>query len=374
MASHPWTLIAILDPVGHPVILLLSVVTGALAAQLCIPQISALCHRRGWLDRPSARKLHALPTPRLPGIALYLATWIPLLTAALLFPGPMRDFNDHAVVLWLGSVAILMLGVLDDLRPQTSTVKLIVQIGVASALFLSGLGFDRLWIPFVGGMPLGWWAWPVTLVWFLMLVNAVNIIDGLDGLAVSTTAIGTLTLIWVSLSVNLPPVWIGASGLLGGLLVFWRYNRPPAKVFMGDSGSLSLGYFFAMVALFAPIKRFTALAFFVPILALLIPLVESAWSITRRTMAKGNPLRGDTGHLHHQLLAAGWSHKRILIAYNSVALVVGGFCVAFRYGNRRLLAAILGIFVLSVLGGLAIILRRRDTSVGTAGQKIGDEG
>ena len=101
--------------------------------------------------------------------------------------------------------------------------------------------------------------------------------------------------------------WVGAAALLGGLVIFWRYNKPPAKIFMGDSGSLSLGYFFAMVALFAPIKRFTALAFFVPILALLLPLLEAALSFGRRSLSGANPLRGDVGHLHHQLIAAGWS-------------------------------------------------------------------
>jgi UDP-GlcNAc:undecaprenyl-phosphate GlcNAc-1-phosphate transferase len=368
LASHPWAVIHILHTVSDLLLLLLSLIAGAVVAQLAVPPLAALCHRHGWLDQPSPRKPHPRATPRLTGIALYLAIWVPLAAATVLAPTQMTEFSGHLLALWLGSLLVLALGILDDVKPQTSVVKLSVQTVAGTLLFLSGLGFDRVWIPFVGGLPLGLFAWPVTILWFLVLANAINIIDGLDGLAVSTTAIGTLTLIWVSWTINLPPVWVGAAALLGGLVIFWRYNKPPAKVFMGDSGSLSLGYFFAMMALFAPIKRFTALAFFVPILALLLPLLEAGLSFGRRSLSGKNPLRGDVGHLHHQLLAAGWSPHRILVAYNLVAVVVGGFCVAFRYGNRRVLTLILGIFVLSLLVSLGIILRRRTLGVGPTGQ------
>jgi UDP-GlcNAc:undecaprenyl-phosphate GlcNAc-1-phosphate transferase len=121
-----------------------------------------------------------------------------------------------------------------------------------------------------------------------------------------------------------------------------------------------------MGALLAPIKRFTALAFFVPILALLLPLLESVFSIGRRSLALSNPFRGDTGHLHNQLQRAGMSDRQILLIYNSVAAVVGVFCIGFRFANRRVLAALLGIFVLSVLAGLGIILRRRKQDADTS--------
>lgn len=340
-------------------LLVIAVLSGVLIMQTTLPPMASLCHKRRWLDLPRQGKIHLRPTPRLTGISIYLSIWLPLMAASLLYPESMREFNAHVIVFWLGGIAILILGIIDDLHPLTSIPKLVVQVGVGSLLYWSGIGFDRLWIPFVGGMPLGIAAWPVTLLWFLVVVNAVNIIDGLDGLAASTTAIGAISLIWVSWDIHLPPVWIGAGALLGGLLIFLRYNRPPARVFMGDSGSLSIGYFFAMVALFAPIKRFTALAFFVPILALAMPLFESLLSIGRRSLAGNNPFRGDTGHLHNQLQRAGFTDKQILLAYNGVAVVVGVFCVGFRFGNRRLVAVLLGIFVLSVLGGLGIILRRR---------------
>jgi UDP-GlcNAc:undecaprenyl-phosphate GlcNAc-1-phosphate transferase len=292
-------------------------------------------------------------------VSIYLAIWLPLLAASILLPDAMREFNAHAAVFWIGGLAILVLGVIDDLHPLTSVPKLVVQIVVGSLFYWAGIGFDRLWIPFVGGLPLGLFAWPITVLWFLLLVNAVNIIDGIDGLAASTTAVGCISLIWVSWDIQLPPVWIGAGALLGGLIIFLRYNRPPAEVFMGDSGSLSIGYFFAMVALFAPIKRFTALAFFVPILALMLPLLESAFSVGRRSLARSNPFRGDTGHLHNQLQRAGLTDTQILLIYNGIAATVGVFCVGFRFANRRILAILLGIFVLSVLVGLGIILRRR---------------
>ncbi|MBI3873247.1 MAG: undecaprenyl/decaprenyl-phosphate alpha-N-acetylglucosaminyl 1-phosphate transferase [candidate division Zixibacteria bacterium] len=342
----------------------LAVLAGAAASgwvitRFLVPPLAALCRRRGWLDQPGPRKSHLRPTPRLTGVALFAAIWVTLVLCALFLPRWIGEFASHATVTLAGALLMLALGVVDDLRPLSGLAKLIGQASIGSLLFAGGIGFDRLWVPFVGGIELGILSWPVTLVWFLVLVNAVNIIDGMDGLAVSTTAVATLPLIWVSWTLHLPAIWIGAAALCGGLIAFWKYNRPPATVFMGDSGSLTLGYFLAIVALLAPIKRFTALAFFVPILALLLPLAESAFAFGRRSWARTNPLGADSGHLHHRLLDAGWSQGRILIAYNGFALALGAFCVGFRYGNRRLLAILLGIFVLSIILGLGIILRQR---------------
>jgi UDP-GlcNAc:undecaprenyl-phosphate GlcNAc-1-phosphate transferase len=359
--------------VSDTLVLLGALAAGWIITRLFVPLIARICRSRGWLDHPGPRKLHAHPTPRLTGVALFLSIWTPVLVAAWLLPTHVAELLPSALPVLTGAVLILMLGIVDDLHPLSGGVKLGVQAIVGTFLYAVGIGFDRLWVPFVGGVSLGFLSWPVSLFWFLVLLNAVNIIDGMDGLAVSTTAVATVALVWVSWTHHLPAVALGSVALLGGLIAFWRYNRPPAAVFMGDSGSLSLGYFFAIVALLVPIKRFTVVAFFVPILALLLPLVEAVVTLGRRFLSGANPLGADAGHIHHRLLELGWSPRRILITYNVLAVVLGGFCVGLRYVNRRVLAVGLGFFVLSILAALGIILRQRTDGTAEYRRRTGDE-
>ncbi len=331
---------------------------GWLIVTLTVPFLERFCRRRNLLDQPSPRKIHTRATPRLTGISLFIALWSTIVLFSIIFPQYFTEVRIHAAIILIGAVLTLLLGIVDDLRPLSAAMKLAVQLCIGGMLWLQGLGFAQLWIPFVGGIDLGLLSLPVTLVWFLALVNSVNLIDGLDGLATATSGMALLPLIWVSLTLALTPIWVAAAGLFGALVAFWRFNRPPARVFMGDCGSLSLGYFFAVVALLAPIKRFTALAFFVPLIAMLLPLAESILSIGRRSLARSNPMGADMGHLHHRLMARGWSANRVVTVYAVVTAIFGIFCVAFRYGNRRLLVLVLGFFVLLLGAALGIILRR----------------
>ena len=343
---------------ANPILLVGSALIGWLLVHLTVPFLDGFCRRFCLLDRPSPRKIHQRPTPRLTGISLFVALWGTILLFSLIVPGRMLEIRAHAGSILLGAGLILLLGILDDLRPLAAVWKLAGQLLVGVLLWLQGVGFTQLWIPFVGGIDLGYLSLPVTLLWFLVLVNAVNIIDGLDGLATATAGTALLPLIWISISLELTPIWVAAAGLLGALVAFWQYNRAPARVFMGDCGSLSLGYFFAVVALLAPIKRFTALAFFVPLIAMLLPLAEGLFSLGRRSLAGTNPMGADTGHLHHRLMAIGWTANQVVAAYAVVTAAFGVFCVAFRYGNRRTFAVLLGFFVLLLMIALGIILRR----------------
>ena len=320
--------------------------------------LARFCHRFNLLDLPGPRRIHRAPTPRLTGLALFIGFWSTLLLLGTLYPGRIADLLPHQLAIFLGAVIILGLGIADDVRPLPGYVKLAGQIVAFTPLWVSGIGFSRLWIPFIGGIDLGVMSLPVTMLWFLVLVNAVNVIDGVDGLATTTTGIAALTLIWVTWTLGLAPLAIVSAALVGALAGFWRFNRPPASVFMGDSGALSLGYIFAVIALMAPIKRFTALAFFVPLIAMLLPLAESTLSVIRRTISGKNPIRADVGHLHHMLLAAGWTQGQVVAAYAIVTTVFGAFCIGFHYVNRRVLTVVLGFFMLLLGVALAIFLSR----------------
>jgi UDP-GlcNAc:undecaprenyl-phosphate GlcNAc-1-phosphate transferase len=358
----------------NPLLLVGSVLSGWLVVHLTVPLLERLCRRYQLLDLPSPRKIHRHATPRLTGISLFVALWGTILVFSLVVPGHMREMQSHAGTIMAGAVIILLMGILDDLWPLAAAWKLTGQLLVGMILWWEGVGFTQLWVPFVGGIGLGALSLPVTLLWFLVLVNAVNIIDGLDGLATATAGTALLPLIWVSFSLELTPIWVAAAGLFGALIAFWRYNHAPARVFMGDCGSLTLGYFFAVVALLAPIKRFTALAFFVPLIAMFLPVAESLFSLGRRSLARTNPMRADMGHLHHRLMTIGWTANQVVAAYAVVTAVFGLFCVAFRYGNRRILAVLLGFFVLLLMITLGIILRRRipaQAARGKAGEGSG---
>jgi UDP-GlcNAc:undecaprenyl-phosphate GlcNAc-1-phosphate transferase len=348
----------------NPVFVL--IITAAVAwviLSLVVPPIAAVCRQRGWLDQPGPRKIHATPTPRLTGVSFFIAVWAAILLIGILYPDSLMGLRPQFVPVLTGSFLILALGIIDDLYSLPGLWKLTGQVVAGMPLWLSGIGFGQLWIPFVGGTDLGMWALPVSVLWFLILVNAVNIIDGVDGLATATSGVATLTLIWITYTLHILPLAVVAAALFGALVGFWRYNRPPAKVFMGDSGSLTLGYFIAVIALLAPIKRFTALAFFVPLIAMLLPLGESAWSVVRRSAAGVNPMRGDAEHVHHVLLSSGWSPRQVVVAYAVVSVIFGVFCVAFHYFNRKVLAVILGFFVLLLGIGLAIISARKNAGV-----------
>jgi UDP-GlcNAc:undecaprenyl-phosphate GlcNAc-1-phosphate transferase len=295
---------------------------------------------------------------------LFIAFWTVFLLIGWFWPDRVADLRPQALPIFAGAVIVLILGIVDDLRPLQGYAKLVAQMAAFAPLWLSGIGFDRLWIPFIGGLDLGLWSLPVSMLWFLTLVNAVNVIDGVDGLATATSALVALTLIWITWTLNLTSLTIVGAVLFGSLAGFWRYNRPPASVFMGDSGALFLGYVFAVIALLAPIKRFTALAFFVPLIAMLLPLAESAISVTRRVISGRNPIRADVGHLHHMLLSAGWTAGQVVAAYAIVTGICGAFCIGFHYMNRRILTVALGFFVLLLGVALAIFLRRSRAGMG----------
>lgn len=331
-------------------------VAGWLIVTATVPPIARFCHRRGLLDLPGARKVHEKPTPRLTGVSLFLGLWGSVALLLFVYPERMTDLRTHALPVYSAATLTLLIGIWDDVHPIGGWFKLAAQVVAGIPLVIGGVGFSQVWVPFIGGVDLGWLSAPVTMVWFLVLVNAINIIDGVDGLATAVTAIATLAVIWVAWVHKLPPIWLASVALLGTLSAFWRFNRAPAKVFMGDSGSLTLGCFFAIVALLAPIKRFTALAFFVPLIALLLPLGESILSILRRSVKGGSPLQADVGHLHHMLLNAGWRPNQVVALYSVITAMFGAFCVAYGYINRRWLTLGLVFFVLLLGVGLAIIL------------------
>jgi UDP-GlcNAc:undecaprenyl-phosphate GlcNAc-1-phosphate transferase len=291
------------------------------------------------------------------GVAIFVTFWGIVFAILAFWPHRLVLLSPDMTTIFVGALAIFLLGLFDDFHPLRARSKLAVQALVGIWLWSSGLSIDRLWVPTVGGVELGLASLPMTLVWFILLVNAVNIIDGLDGLAAGVCLIGLASVLVIGIRTDIPDAIILAlilAGTLGGFLV---YNRPPARIFLGDSGSLSLGYFFAVLALWLPIKRYTVVAVYVPVLALLVPLAEAAWSILRRIAGGQKPTTPDRGHLHFRLVERGISAAGVRLLF--YCLSVGGlaFSLAAAYGNRRLWMTVFGFFILLLIIGLYILLR-----------------
>ena len=345
------------------------------AALALTPLVRGLARRLQLFDSPGTRKLHTAPVPRIGGVALVLAFFAPLVGLLLIetdLGGAFLEDTQRVAGLFAGGLAIATLGVYDDLHGATAREKLAVQLVVA--LLMYGLGFriEVLANPFGADLSLGWLGLPLTLFWIVGVINALNLIDGLDGLAagVSLFAIGVmLVTAWFQ---EQPLMFLFGAALAGAVLGFLLYNRNPASIFMGDSGSMFLGFVLATTALQTNQKSSTAVALLTPIVALGLPILDTLLAIARRA-ARGRPLFGaDREHVHHRLLGLGLSQRQ-------AALVLYGFCVflglvalALTFANGMetgLLLAVLavatvtlgrklGYFQVSLLWSLAPLRRR----------------
>jgi UDP-GlcNAc:undecaprenyl-phosphate GlcNAc-1-phosphate transferase len=320
---------------------LMLVVLSCSAALLLTPLVRAFALYAGAVDYPEARKLHSTPMPRLGGLSVILAGYI----AVMMTLGAGELINGGTVIqldawrpLFPGMVIVLMIGIWDDIQPRPVWIKFLFQ--AAAACVTIGLGIRVEHISLLGGTgtDLGILAFPLTFVWIVGITNAFNLIDGLDGLAAGLAMIAAGALaIFFFLTGEIQNTLIGLV-LFGSLLGFLRYNFNPARIFLGDSGSLVLGYTLSIMAIRGSQKSVTTLAVIIPLLVFGIPIVDTLLSMTRRFIvsaqmfgvSKGAPkerllctramFEADKRHIHHRLLALGLSHRSAVLLLYSVAL------------------------------------------------------
>jgi UDP-GlcNAc:undecaprenyl-phosphate GlcNAc-1-phosphate transferase len=281
----------------------------AVTSLLVTPLVRRLASHVGMLDQSDERRMHAEPKPRIGGIAVYLGFAFALFTtvgfaleATPLFhkTGDIHQFFG----LLFGSTLILVIGVWDDVMGMRSRNKLLAQIVVAGVSMLYGFvihGFDvEFFHSYVNVPP--WLGVPLTLVWYLGMMNAINFIDGLDGLLSGVTAISGLFLFAIALGHGHLVAALVLSSLVGASLGFLPYNFNPAKIILGDTGSLFIGYVFATVSVITTSKTAIAVSLLVPLVALALPVVDTAAAIFRRARAGRKITEGDRGHFHHLLV------------------------------------------------------------------------
>ena len=287
------------------------------------PLVSALAVKLNALDLPGKRKVHLLPIPRLGGVAIYLG-FVGAVFLALL----LAHYFDMVIAvrpligIFLASTIMLLVGIVDDLRGVRATVKLIFQIIAAVVLVYFGLEINFVSNPFNGILPLGLFAIPLTLLWVVGLTNAMNLIDGLDGLASGVTAISAITLFFVALRTHQIGAAILLITLFGVTLAFLRFNFFPATIFLGDSGALFLGFILASASIVGVLKTTLVVALVVPILILGVPIFDTIWAFGRRLKEGQHPFAADDKHIHHLLLRAGFNQREAVLAIYSACFIL----------------------------------------------------
>lgn len=328
-----------------------------LASLFTTPLIRRFCQRYKLLDVPlDGRRVHSTAIPRLGGFALYLSC----LAALSLLPfvdnlltQTLSGLKPEFLTLFIPATLVLLLGAYDDLHGTNATVKF-VGLGLIATLFYAmGGRIDALSIPLFGSVELPpLVSFVITIVWLVGITNAFNLIDGLDGLASGAALFSSLVILGVSISQERTMMIVVSLVLCGALAGFLRYNFNPASIFLGDSGSLFIGFVLAALSVLGTQKATTAVAIVVPILAFGFPMVDTAMTMGRRMLSRKPVFQGDSEHIHHMLLARGWSQRRAALVLYGVCALFGLAALIFPATGSKLTGFML--FVLSVAVIIAV--------------------
>lgn len=305
---------------------LASFVLAVTIAAAATPLVTRFALRRRLFDAvTSNRKIHSRPIPRLGGIAIIFAFYTALVCPIAWFMQTgASPRSDRPGSLWVlaGGFVIALLGVYDDVRGADAKTKLAVQFAVATALYATGFRIDHIATP-LGSFSLGPLSFPFTLLWIVGVTNAVNLIDGLDGLAGGVAFIALGAIFTISAIRHETFMMLVTGTLSGSVLGFLVYNFNPASIFMGDSGSMFLGFMVATSSIRASQKTSTAVAIVIPILVLAIPIADTLLALVRRAFRRQGLFTGDREHIHHQLLDSGLSHRTAVVALYALSAAYG---------------------------------------------------
>ena len=325
-----------------------ALVAAFLVALVATPVVKSLAQRVGAVDVPKdARRMHNHPIPRMGGLAIFLG----FLLSVLLFV----ELTGQIRGMLLGAVIIVVLGIFDDIYALSAKLKLVVQIVAALVAAFSGNVIQTFSNPNIFSADpywnLGWLSIPATVIWIVAITNAVNLIDGLDGLACGVSTISSMTLLVISLLVADAPVAILMAALAGGCLGFLPYNLNPAKIFMGDTGSTFLGYILAVVSIQGLFKFYTIISFAVPFLMLGLPIFDTCFAFIRRIAHGQSPMQADRSHVHHRLIDMGFNQKQAVAVLYVISAILGLSAVVLTTTN--VVRAMVVLLALCVAGGMA---------------------
>lgn len=346
---------------------LIPLVISICASLALTPLVRALALRLGAIDQPEGRKIHTVPMPRLGGVSIVLSLGLAILVSVGLkeLTGGVVPLNREAwIPMALGGTVVFLIGVWDDFRPIPAWLKFLSQVAAAGVAIWFGIRIEH--VSFLGGGPydLGILTVPITLLWIVGVTNAFNLVDGLDGLATGLALIAAGTIAAIFLLGGDAPDALFLVILFGVLAGFLLYNFNPATIFLGDSGSLVIGFIFAIIAVTGSQKQATTLAALIPLLVLGLPITDTLLSMVRRFVGSLSlvqpykaPLKerircvrqmfkADQKHIHHRLLAKGLSHRNAVLVLYTFALglsLLAFLSVLAQYRNAGIILITVGL-------------------------------
>ena len=331
--------------------------TGAAILSLLLTRVCRdVALRAAWVDLPDTiRKLHAGPVPAVGGVALAASTIGALTLASLVSPWSAAQLHEDLVhVLSLGALAVLMMlvGLVDDLRSLPAARKLTLQIAVALAAWMAGIRIESLGAYWGDGFRLGFLSLPITVAWIVGITNAFNLLDGIDGLAAGAALFATMAMLGVAITGQEVTTALILAALAGATAAFLRYNFNPASIFLGDSGSLFLGFTLSVLAIQSSQKSATAFAVAVPIVSLGMPVLDTTVVVFRRLVSGRPVFGGDRRHIHHLLLDRGLSVRQVAIGLYAVCGALALVSLLVASPSAPLVGPVLAILGISV--GIAV--------------------
>lgn len=317
-----------------------------IVAFIATPFVKKLAYKIGAVDVPTdSRRMHKTPKARLGGLAIFIA----FLVSVCIF----TEIPKSVLGIMLGALIIVVLGIFDDINPLSAKFKFCVQTLAAIVPVCFGVVIERISVPaFIssdGVVELGFLGFPLTVLWIVAITNALNLIDGLDGLAIGVATISSITLLCISLILGNSLVVILTAALSGACLGFFPYNFNPAKLFMGDTGALFLGYSLATISVLGLFKGYAIISVAVPILILALPIFDTSFAILRRIKNHQPIMAPDRGHLHHKLIDSGLSQKQAVAVIYAMCIILCLFAVFLLATGAVQILAIGLIFVFFIL-------------------------
>ena len=307
----------------------------------CTPAVRMLAIKIKAVDVPKDnRRMHKVPIPRMGGLAIFAG----FLVSVLFFVPLGTEFRS----ILIGALILVVLGIIDDIVALKPKTKFAGQIIAALIPALSGVSIHGIVNPFVPGQysTLGIFSIPLTVIWIVGITNAVNFIDGLDGLACGVSAIATVTMFIIAVLFGEIYIALMMAALAGACLGFLPYNMNPAKIFMGDTGSMFLGYTLATVSIQGLFKFYAVISFAVPFILLGLPIFDTGFAIVRRLLKGQSPLQADRGHVHHRLIDLGFDQKQsVAILYAFSALMGLTAVILARTNESKLIILAIAVLV-----------------------------
>ena len=337
--------------------LVISIVVAFVTAPLSI----RIAHKLGVIDRPKdARRVHKKPIPRFGGMSIFLGSM-----AAMLIPAGM---NDRIKIAMIGGLLMYLLGIADDIKNLKPAFKFLGQFLIASIVYALGIRITFISNYFGASVTdshanvilSAGVAYFITVLWIVGITNAVNLMDGLDGLAAGSVAIMSLCLAYIAyihgVRLGSMPVCIALVAVAGGCIGFLPYNFSPARTFMGDGGALYLGYMIAVLSVISPLKRATVVGALIPMLTLAVPIFDTAFAMLRRMLRHESIMKADKGHLHHHLMAAGFGQRRSVLIMYGIVGIMGEVAILI---SRELYKDAIPLFLIALLYlGIIIVPKR----------------